>query len=77
MHTNAEFSLKNHANESPLRHKFMCKIPNFEGLGAVIPDDCTNKCEIWYRGVEVQFHIYMVQCVTPAGRKAHFGPLSI
>ena len=56
----------------------MAKIRNFDSLGAVLPHFCPDKREIWHGGAcPFQISRLSGQRVAPAGRKPHFGLLSI
>jgi len=43
------------ANDTPLRGKFIGKIPNFDGFGAIVPLSCTDEVESWQREKVVWF----------------------
>jgi len=42
-------SIKNIANDSPLRGKLMAKVQNFDTFGGCIPIFLPDKREIWHR----------------------------
>ena len=63
-------SLKNCANESPLKCKFVGKIPNFDGLWAAFPHFCPDK--LGWHAVLMQINSRLSgQRVAPAGRKVN------
>jgi len=63
-------------------HKFMAKIRNFDSFGAVFPQFCPDKHEIWHGEWSygpfhcAKFHIYRGNVPPLCGEKPIFGLLS-